>query len=672
MFGRASLRRPAGVAGDPICRGATGVISGRGLPTSSPSANPVGGIGGILATTGAGPRKLLPLTLTAIGVVYGDIGTSPLYAMRECFFGSHSVPPTHENVLGVLSLIIYSLLLVISIKYIAIVMRADNQGEGGILALTALLPERNGNGAAWPVLILLGIFGAALLYGDGMITPAITVLGAVEGLKVATPFFDPYVVPIAVMILIGVFAIQRHGTHRVGNLFGPIMVAWFIAIAILGIAQMIRQPVVLTAVDPRHAISFFGEHGWHGFAVLGAVFLVVTGGEALYADMGHFGKSPIRYAWFCLVLPALLLNYFGQGALLLTNPAAAEQPFFLLAPGWALLPMVALASAAAIIASQALISGAFSLTQQAIQLGYCPRLDIEHTSHHEIGQVYVPQVNWALMLSTIAIVIGFGSSTALAAAYGIAVTLTMVITAVLLQVVATERWGWPPAIAYTVTGIFLTIDLAFFGANALKITHGGWLPLVIGGLLFSLMTTWKTGRQLVAARLTARAIPIEEFLAAIDATPPARVPGTAVFMTAQPRGTPPALAHNLRYNKVLHEHVVTLMVTTQPVPHVPEDQRVVVRPLSHGVFDVIARYGFMEDPNVPEALGRAKEHGLELDEADVTYFLGRETLIVTRAPGMATWREKLFVLMARNAVRATTYFRLPPERVVELGVQVEI
>ncbi len=592
--------------------------------------------------------------------------------MRECFFGSHSVPATHENVLGVLSLIIYSLLLVISIKYIAIVMRADNQGEGGILALTALLPERNGNGAGWPALVLLGIFGAALLYGDGMITPAITVLGAVEGLKVATPFFDPYVVPIAVVILIGVFAIQRHGTHRVGGLFGPIMVAWFIAIAVLGIAQMIRQPVVLTAVDPRHAISFFGEHGWHGFAVLGAVFLVVTGGEALYADMGHFGKRPIRYAWFSLVLPALLLNYFGQGALLLTNPAAAEQPFFLLAPGWALLPMVGLASAAAIIASQALISGAFSLTQQAIQLGYCPRLDIEHTSHHEIGQVYVPQVNWALMLSTIAIVIGFGSSTALAAAYGIAVTLTMVITAVLLQVVATERWGWPPAVAYTVTGIFLTIDLAFFGANALKIAHGGWLPLVIGGLLFTLMTTWKTGRQIVAARLTARAIPIEEFLAAVDATPPARVPGTAVFMTAQPRGTPPALAHNLRYNKVLHEHVVTLMVTTQPIPHVPGDQRVVVRPLGHGVFDVIARYGFMEDPNVPEALGRAKEHGLELDEADITYFLGRETLIVTRATGMATWREKLFVLMARNAVRATTFFRLPPERVVELGVQVEI
>ena len=505
-----------------------------------------------------------------------------------------------------------------------------------------------------------------------MITPAITVLGAVEGLKVVTPLFDPYVVPIAVVILIGVFAIQSHGTHRVGRLFGPIMVAWFVVIAALGFVSMLRHPIVLTAVDPRHAVYFFGEHGWHGFAVLGAVFLVVTGGEALYADMGHFGKRPIRFAWFTLVLPALLLNYFGQGALLLSNPAAAEQPFFLLAPGWALLPLVVLATAAAIIASQALISGAFSLTQQAIQLGYCPRLDIDHTSHHEMGQVYVPQVNWALMVSTILIVIGFGSSTALAAAYGIAVTLTMVITAILLQVVATERWGWPPWVAYAVTGVFLTIDLAFFGANALKITHGGWLPLVIGWLLFTLMTTWKTGRQLVAARLTARAVPIEDFLVAVEKTRPTRVPGTAVFMTAQPRGTPPALAHNLRYNKVLHEHVVTLMVTTQPVPHVAADKQVTVRALGQGVFDVVVRYGFMEDPNVPDALARAREHGLKVDEDDVTYFLGRETLIVTSTPGMATWRERLFVLMARNAVRATSFFRLPPERVVELGVQVEI
>jgi KUP system potassium uptake protein len=395
------------------------------------------------------------LTLTAVGVVYGDIGTSPLYALRECFFGSHSVAPTRENVLGVLSLIIYSLLIVISVKYIAVVMRADNQGEGGILALTALIPPKNGNGVGRPMLILLGIFGAALLYGDGMITPAITVLGAIEGLKVATPLFEAYVVPVTVAILVGVFAIQKYGTHRVGNLFGPIMVLWFGTIAVLGVRWVIREPVVLTAVDPRHAFAFFGVHGLHGFAVLGAVFLVVTGGEALYADMGHVGKRPIRMAWFALVLPALLLNYFGQGALLLLDSSAAQQPFFLLAPPWALLPLVGLATAAAIIASQALISGAFSLTRQAIQLGYCPRLDIDHTSPREIGQVYVPQVNWALMLSTILIVIGFGSSSALAAAYGIAVTMTMVITALLLHVVATERWKWPLPFAILVTGVFL-------------------------------------------------------------------------------------------------------------------------------------------------------------------------------------------------------------------------
>jgi KUP system potassium uptake protein len=504
-----------------------------------------------------------------------------------------------------------------------------------------------------------------------MITPAITVLGAVEGLKVATPLFDGYVVPIAVAILIGVFTIQKHGTHRVGRLFGPIMVAWFVVIAALGVHWLVRQPVVLSAVNPQHALTFFENHGGHGFAVLGAVFLVVTGGEALYADMGHFGKRPIRFAWFSLVLPALLLNYFGQGALLLSDAAAAQQPFFLLAPAWALYPLVVLATAAAIIASQALISGAFSLTRQAVQLGYSPRVDIEHTSSHEMGQVYVPQVNWALMVSTIAIVIGFESSTALAAAYGIAVTMTMVITAVLLHVVATERWGWPPPLVFAITAVFLTVDLAFFGANVLKIAHGGWLPLVIGALLFTLMTTWKTGRRIVAQRLSARAVPLEDFIRGVAEHPPARVPGTAVFMTAQPRGTPPALAHNLRYNKVLHEHVVTLMVATEPVPYVGEDRQVAVRALGHGVYDVVVRYGFMQDPNIPDALALARERGLQLDD-DVTYFLGRETLIVTGAVGMATWRERLFVLMARNAVRATAFFRLPPERVVELGVQVEI
>ena len=623
-------------------------------------------------STGSSHQRLLPLTIGAVGVVYGDIGTSPLYALRECFYGPHGVAPTPENVLGVLSLIIYSLVLVISVKYIAIVMRADNHGEGGILALTALLPAGARNVPKWPVLVLMGLFGAALLYGDGMITPAITVLGAIEGLKVATPMIEPYVVPITVVILIGVFAIQKQGTHRVGRLFGPVMVLWFLVLAGLGVHWLRLQPIVLTAVDPRHAVTFFLTHHLHGFTVLGAVFLVVTGGEALYADMGHFGPRPIRIAWFALVLPALLLNYFGQGAMLLMDPSAAEQPFFRMVPAWSLLPMVVLATAAAIIASQALISGAFSLTRQAIALGYAPRLDIEHTSSAEVGQVYVPQVNWALMVCTIAIVIGFQTSTALAAAYGIAVTMTMVITALLLHVVATERWGWPPALAYVVTGTFLTVDLAFFGANALKIAHGGWLPLVIGGVLFTLMTTWKKGRQIVSQRLMSRAMPLEEFVSGVREQPPARVPGTAVFMTAQPNATPAALMHNVRFNKVLHEHVITLMVVTELVPSVAEGQRASIRSLGQGLSEVVLRYGFMENPDVPRALLEAREHGLAIDRDDITYFLGRETLVVTSAPGMAIWRERIFVFMARNAVRAAGFFKLPTERVAELGVQVEI
>jgi KUP system potassium uptake protein len=623
-------------------------------------------------------NRLLPLTLTALGVVYGDIGTSPLYAVRECFFGTHAVPPTHENVLGVLSLIIYALLLVISIKYVAIVMRADNQGEGGILALTALVPGRGGErgvsarlAVGRPVLIALGIFGTALLYGDGMITPAISVLGAVEGLEVVTPLFRPYVVPITVVILIGLFGIQKFGTHRVGGLFGPVVIIWFVTIAALGVASIARAPAILEAFDPRHAVRFFGASGFTGFAVLGAVFLVVTGGEALYADMGHFGKNPIRLAWFSLVLPSLLLNYLGQGALLLVDPQV-EHPFFLLAPSWALLPLVGISTAAAIIASQALISGSFSITRQAIQLGLAPRLEVEHTSAREMGQIYVPQVNWALMIATVLIVIGFGSSGAVAAAYGIAVTLTMVITVCLLYVVMTERWRWPKPAATVITIVFLTIDVAFFGANALKLVQGGWVTLAVALVLFTLMTTWKTGRRLVAEGLTARAVPLQEFIAVVEAMRPLRVPGTAVFMTAQPTGTPPALSHNLRYNKVLHQHVLVLTVATAQVPHVPPEERISIEPLGHDLFNLRLQYGFMEDPDVPAALLQAREQGLTLDADDLIYFLGRETIIVTRKKGMAIWREKLFVLMARNAIRATAFFRLPPERVVELGVQVEM
>jgi KUP system potassium uptake protein len=614
----------------------------------------------------------------ALGVVYGDIGTSPLYAMRECFFGTHSVPPTAENVLGVLSLIIYALLLVISLKYVVLVMRADNQGEGGILALTALIPGRRGEpGTASrlamgrPVLVALGIFGTALLYGDGMITPAISVLGAIEGLEVATPLFSPYVVPITVAMLIVLFSIQKFGTHRVGGLFGPIVILWFATIATLGVIWIMRAPDVLAAVDPRHALRFFERNGFTGFAVLGAVFLVATGGEALYADMGHFGKQPIRLAWFALVLPALVLNYLGQGALLLRNPAAGN-PFFLLAPSWALLPLVGIATAAAVIASQALISGAFSITRQAIQLGLVPRLDVEHTSAREIGQIYLPQVNWSLMAATVLIVIGFGSSGAVAAAYGLAVTLTMIITVLLLYIVMTERWHWPKPAALAATALFLSVDCAFFGANALKVMQGGWVTLAVATVLFTVMTTWRKGRQLVGERLTARAVPLQTFMALVEASPPLRVPGTAVFMTAQPTGTPPALAHNLRHNKVLHEHVIVLTVATVQVPHVTARDRLDVQSFGHGLYNMRLQYGFMEDPNVPEALLGARERGLPLDIEDVTYFLGRETIIVTRRKGMAIWREKLFVLMTRNAVRATAFFRLPPERVVELGVQVEM
>jgi KUP system potassium uptake protein len=617
---------------------------------------------------------LLPLTLTALGVVYGDIGTSPLYAIRECFFGSHSVPPTHDNVLGVLSLVLYALLLVISVKYTTLVMRADNQGEGGILSLTALLPTRNGNrfGPGISILVGLGIVGASLLLGEGMITPAVSILGAIEGLQVATPVFSPWVVPITVAILVVLFVIQRHGTHRVGGLFGPVMVVWFVTLAALGFRWIAQAPEVLSAFDPRHAVNFFIEHGWHGFAVLGAVVLVVTGAEALYADMGHFGRFPIRLAWFVLVLPALLINYFGQGALLLVMGESATQPFFMMAPSWGLLPLVGLATIAAIIASQALISGAFSLTRQAIQLGFAPRLDIQHTSSMAMGQVYVPQVNWFLAISTILITVGFRSSSNLAAAYGIAVTGTMIITTILLSIVASERWQWPKAAVIAVAAIFLAIDVSLFGANLVKLLHGGWLPLVIGALLFTLMTTWKTGRRLVAERLTARAFPLEDFMSAVSSSPPTRVSGTAVFMTAQPRGTPPALAHNVRYNKILHEHVIVLTVTTSPTPYVPLDKQVEVQRLDMGVYNVRVQYGFMQDPDVPSALLRARALGVELDVEDLTYFLGRETIIVTRRPGMAAWREKLFVVMARNAVRATAFFHLPPERVVELGVQVEM
>ena len=613
------------------------------------------------------------LTLGAIGVVYGDIGTSPLYALRECFNATHGVPPTPENVLGVLSLIFWSLTLIISIKYILFVMRADNNGEGGILALLALVaksPDARRKSRA--MLVALGLFGAALLYGDGMITPAISVLGAVEGLKVATHVFEPYIVPITLVILVGLFMIQSHGTARVGLLFGPVMVVWFVTIALLGLTWVVREPRVLVAFNPLHGVSFFGANGWQGFVVLGSVFLVVTGGEALYADMGHFGRKPIRLAWFTMVLPALFLNYLGQGAMLLVNPENASSPFYLMAPRWALYPLVVLAMMAAIIASQALISGAFSLTRQAIQLGYSPRLDIQYTSSQHQGQIYIPQVNWGLMVATLGLVVGFKTSSALAAAYGMAVTLTMLITTMLAYLVARGSWGVRRSIAGSLAALFLTIELGFFGANLTKIAHGGWFPLVIGAVVYTILSTWKRGRALLAERMRERLYPFDKFLQDIEAYPPHRVAGTAIFMTSNLQGTPPTLLHNLQHNKVVHERVVLLTVVTNDVPHVSPEQRTEVAPLGQGFYRLTLRYGFMEEPDVPDALREASERGFPIDLADTTFFLGVETLLATRRPGLPLWRERLFVLIARNAVRANSFFKIPPDRVVELGMQVEL
>jgi KUP system potassium uptake protein len=619
------------------------------------------------------PRRTLVLSFGALGIVYGDIGTSPLYALRECFFGDYAVPPTPDNIIGVLSLIFWSLLFVISLKYLVFILRADNRGEGGILALMALIrPERGAAQARRRILVAMGLFGAALLYGDGMITPAISVLSAVEGLHVATSFFDPYVIPITTGILAALFFLQRRGTAGVGALFAPVSLAWFVVLAVLGAAQIVAEPHVLTALDPTRAILFFVRNGVHGFLVLGAVFLVVTGGEALYADMGHFGRPPIRLAWFALVLPALLLNYFGQGALLLTNPEAAHNPFFRMAPDWALYPMVCLATAATIIASQAVISGAFSLTRQAVQLGYAPRLRIDHTSSEEIGQIYIPFVNWVLMIATICLVLGFGSSGRLAAAYGVAVTTTMGITTVLFYFVARELWKWRWWTASLLALGFFVVDLAFFGANIIKIEHGGWFPLVIAAAVFTLMTSWKQGRRILYQRLSTAELSVEVFLADLTDHPVLRVPGTSVFMTAKPEGVPRTLLHNLKHNKVLHERVVLLTALSVEIPRVGASERLEVETLGQGFYRIIARFGFMETSNIPRVLRLVAAHGLQFDLMDTTFFLGRENLIPTKKPGMALWREWLFATMSRNALAATAFFGIPPNRVIEVGEQVEL
>jgi KUP system potassium uptake protein len=619
-------------------------------------------------------RYLAILSLGALGVVYGDIGTSPLYALRECFNPAHGVALTHDNVLGVLSLIFWSLSALISFWYLVIVLRADNRGEGGILALTALFgPLRDVKvGARRPWYMVLGIFGAALLYGDGMITPAVSVLSAVEGLKVATPAFEPYVVSITIVVLAGLFAVQRTGTARVGAMFGPFMIAWFAVIGVLGAVELVQRPHILAAVNPLHAVRFFRENGFPGFAVLGSVFLVVTGGEALYADMGHFGRRPIRVAWYALVLPALLLNYFGQAALLLDDPSARSNPFYLLAPSWAVYPLVAISTLAAVIASQAVISGAFSLTRQAVQLGLAPRLVVRHTSAREIGQIYVPAINWLLLLAAIGLVIGFGTSSNLAGAYGVAVTATMAITSLLTFRVMRLRWRWPLAGALLLAATFLAFDLAFFGANSLKIPTGGWFPLLVGILGYLLMTTWQRGRQLLYERLSEHTMPLSLLLGDIAAEPPTRIKGTAIFMTAQPDGVPYTLLYNLRHNQVLHDRVIFLTVGTAEIPRVPPQDRVAIEQLSDGFYRVRAQCGFMEDPDVREILARCAEKGLSVPLEATTFFIGRETLLASDRPGMPLWRDKLFAILSRNTPRITTSFNIPVDQVIEIGAQVEL
>ena len=620
-----------------------------------------------------GRAHLRTLTLAALGVVYGDIGTSPIYAMREALHGVHGVAASHDNVLGLLSLILWALILVISVKYLMFVMRADNCGEGGMIALTALVTPATASARRHRlILVLVGLFGASLLYGDGMITPAISVLSAVEGLEVATPVFTPYVIPITIVILIALFWVQHRGTARIGSIFGPVMLAWFAVLAALGVAQIIQHPAVLAAMNPSYGVRFFAQNGSHGFVVLGSVFLAVTGGEALYADMGHFGIRPIRLTWFFYVLPALVLNYFGQGALVLADPEAAEHPFFRLAPDWALIPMVVLTTAATVIASQAVISGAFSLTRQAVQLGYLPRMHIQHTSTTQIGQIYIPGLNWVLMIACIGLVVGFESSSNLAAAYGVAVTTDMVFTSILFAVVARSRWHWSlPAVIALATS-FLAVDLAFWGASLLKIPSGGWFPLVIAGVVFTIMTTWNHGRAILAERIAERTIPFDRFLAEITAHPPTRVKGTAVYMVRDPRGTPHALIQNLKHNRILHERIVLLAVLTDATSHVPDAERVEVETLAPTIHRVVAHHGFAEDPGVPELLERLRSEKLHIDPAETTFFLGRETLLATNRPGMAIWRERLFAVLSRNARRATVFFRLPPDRVVELGAQIEL
>jgi len=615
-------------------------------------------------------RYLLTLSLGALGVVYGDIGTSPLYAFRECFSQEHGLLPTPANIMGILSLIFWSLVIVISIKYLVFVMRADNRGEGGILALMSLVRPRRSIRRG--TLLALGLFGSALLYGDGMITPAISVLSAVEGLAVATPVFHAYIVPLTIIVLIALFMVQKHGTAKVGSFFGPVMLVWFAVLALLGIMQIVREPHVLAAVLPTHAVLFFLRNHLTGFLVLGSVFLVVTGGEALYADMGHFGIRPIRIAWFSYVFPALLLNYFGQGAYLLHTPMGVDQPFFKMAPQWALYPLVGLSTLATVIASQAVISGAYSLTRQAVQLGYLPRLRIVHTSAREIGQIYISSINWGLMVAAITLVLAFQQSSNLAAAYGVAVTATMAVTTMLFASFARERWQWSLGRVALFAAPLLVIDFAFFGANVVKIWDGGWVPLAVGLFIFLLMSTWRLGRKILGDKLAAQALSTDAFLQQLEGNRIPRVPGVAIFMSRNPEGIPTTLLHNIKHNKIVHERVVLMTVETEDRPHLSDEERCEWKDLGRGVFRLSLHFGFMEDPNIPALLEGFGPDPVTFNPMLTSYFLGRETLIPTRRQGMAIWREHLFAWMVRNSSSASSFFNLPPNQVIELGAQVEL
>ena len=623
----------------------------------------------------AGPHsKLLALALGSIGVVYGDIGTSPLYTMKEVFNGPHAVAVTPDNLLGILSLIFWALTITVSLKYVMFITRADNRGEGGIMALTSLALRSQGAGPRmlW-LMSILGIFGAGLFYGDAVITPAMSVLSAVEGLEVATPMFKPYIVPIAIGILCGLFIFQPRGTASVGALFGPVMLFWFGTLGVLGIWNILKHPDVIAAINPWYALHFFLENRGHAYLALGAVVLAITGGEALYADMGHFGRRSIKWAWLGYVFPCLYLNYLGQGALILDNPAAVKNPFFMLVPEELLYPMVALATAAAVIASQAVISGAFSLTSQAMQLGYCPRIHVRFTSEREKGQIYIPNINWLLLLAVIILVLGFKSSSNLASAYGIAVTLTMMIDTLLAFVVVRALWNWNWLQAGLFLALFLVVDFAFFSANLVKVFDGGWFPLVLGLGIFILFATWKRGRALLYEKLQQDSMPLDAFLSSLQFGGPHRVAGTGIFMTTRPDGVPRAMLHNMLHNKVLHERVILLNVNLQDIPHVDEAERMVVEELTNGFYRVILNYGFKDDPNIPLALESCGSRGMApVEIMETSFVLGRETIVPNRVPSMPLWRQILFMWMFRNAGTATDFFKLPTNRVVELGTQVEL